>query len=310
MNGSDLSNTDPQKTLLTCSRCKKGNQHKLFNVLGKGTQNKCLECVIGISKELSTESNRDSWIECRICGYRAKEIATHVKNIHGVNPKDYGVTKCKNSIDRVKGENNPGYNHGGRMSAWSRKSTFYSPESHQKAIANSQEGINKNSPVRRAFYETDDDFKRAQTRDLDFFITKYGFEEGTARHAAKTLKWIKSYKKQNFSKISQELFVEIEALYTGNTYFATKIRPEMDGYQNKEFRTELGLLLDYVDANTKRVIEFDGDYWHGKKGNVERERVRDEKLLAAGYKVLHIKESDFRKDKQNTIQRCVQFLTE
>lgn len=309
MNGSGLLNTEHQRTLLTCSKCKKGNQHKLFNVHGKGSSNKCLECVVGISKELNTELNRDSWIECKICGYRAKEISTHVKNIHGVNPKDYGITKCKTSIDRVKGANNPGYNHGGRMSAWSSKSTFYSPESHQKAIANSQEGINKNSPVRKSFYKSEEEFRQAQIRDLDFFISKYGVEEGTVRHAAKTLKWTKSYKKQNFSKISQELFVEVDSLYNGNTYFATKSRPEMLEYQNKEYRTEIGLLLDYVDVDTKKVIEFDGDYWHGKRGNVERERLRDEKLLQAGYEILHIKESDFRKDKQSTIQRCVQFLT-
>ena len=270
----------------------------------------CSRCVIAKSRTVFTEENTDEWIECRVCGLRGREIARHVKTAHEIDPKDYGVTKSKSSIDRVKGENNPGYQHGGKLSPWSKKSSFYSEESHKKAIEKSQEGINKNSPVRKSFYATEDEFRKAQTRDLDYFIAKYGVEKGTEKHKQKTLKWLSSYKKQNFSNISQELFRALEEKYQGNTFFATKDRPEMDSYTNKEFRTEIGILPDYIDIDKKRIIEFDGDYWHGRKGNVERDAKRDSKLMSAGYSVLHIKESDFKADKEGTIDRCIKFLTQ
>ena len=119
-----------------------------------------------------------------------------------------------------------------------------------------------------------------------------------------------SYKKQNFSKISQELFMAIEEKYHGNTFFATKNRPEMSEYLNNEYRLDIGVLPDYIDINTNKIIEFDGDYWHGKVGNVERDRKRDEKLKSAGYKVIHIKESEYKCDKQGTIDKCIKFLTQ
>jgi hypothetical protein len=210
----------------------------------------------------------------------------------------------------VKGELNPGFNHGGKFSPWSKKSTFYLEESHQKAKDNSKDAIEKNSPVRRGYYSTEEEFRNAQKRDIGYFTAKYGEVEGAARHAAKTAKWIKSYKKQNFSNISQELFREVDLLHIGDTYFATKNRPEMSEYHNKEYRLAIGVLPDYIDINTNKIIEFDGDYWHGKVGNVERERKRDEKLKSAGYKVLHIKESEYKSDKQGTIDKCIKFLTQ
>jgi len=311
MSGKNSNNTEAPMTSLRCIKCKSIGHNRLFNYLGKpgeGTYNKCLNCVVSLSKEVNTDSNKDDWIECRICNYRAKEIAVHVKNFHGILPKDYGITKCENSKKRMRGENNPGYQHGGKLSPWSKKSKFYNEESHKSAINNSQEGIEKNSPVRRGFYKTDDEFNAAQKRDVAFFIDKYGVEEGSKRHQEKTNKWIRSYKKQNYSKISQELFVEIEKCYSGDTYFATKQREDMSKYINKEFRTEIGILPDYIDVNTKRIIEFDGDYWHGKVGNKQREAIRDAKLVDAGYTILHIKESDFKNDKDKVIKECIDFL--
>jgi very-short-patch-repair endonuclease len=56
------------------------------------------------------------------------------------------------------------------------------------------------------------------------------------------------------------------------------------------------------------VIEFDGDYWHGKMGNIERENNRDNKLLNEGYKVLHIKEIDWKENPKGIINMCKEFI--
>lgn len=273
----------------------------------------CLSCYVKNSHKKCTNDNTNDWIECRVCGYRAKEIAVHVKNVHDIEPKEYGITKCESSRNRLKGENNPGYQHGGKLSAWSEKSDFYSKESHQNAIKKSHKS-GKNTFMRN-FYASDDEYSKAQARTLDWFIDKYGEEDGKVRHAVKTEKWIKSYKKQNYSKISQELFVKIhENLPFGNFYYATNDREEMKEYTNKEYRimttNRRGVLPDFYDDDTKRIIEFDGDYWHSDAvANPTREKERDSSLIESGYKILRIKEKDYYADKQGTVQKCINFLT-
>lgn len=73
-------------------------------------------------------SDPSEFIECNICGYCGREIAIHVKT-HGIDPRNYGVTKCqeiRNKIrERVKGDKNPGYKHGGKLSPYSKKFIRY-----------------------------------------------------------------------------------------------------------------------------------------------------------------------------------------
>jgi ribonucleoside-diphosphate reductase alpha chain len=43
--------------------------------------------------------------------------------------------------------------------------------------------------------------------------------------------------------------------------------------------------LDFIDLSSNRIIEFDGDYWHCEaRGNVSRDRIRDEILTKNGVK--------------------------
>ena len=44
---------------------------------------------IRISREIYTEKNIDEWVECLICGYRAKRIGRHVNNLHDISTEDY-----------------------------------------------------------------------------------------------------------------------------------------------------------------------------------------------------------------------------
>ncbi len=285
-----------------------------------------------MSHIVCTETNQDEWIECNICGYRAKEIAAHVNNIHGVNPKDYGITKCKNSINRVKGENNPGYRHGGKLSPWSKKSKFYSEESHNKAIERSQEGINKNSPVRKAFYKNADDFIKAQTRNLDWFITKYGEEEGKNRHQAKTTKWLNTLKNK-----SDEEKQRINRLKVGRAGAISKAEQEIKKALNDRgivVNTQLqlkkndakGWYMYDLSVGTK-IVEYNGDYWHCNPSKYdslyvnqrtmktaqqtwEDDKAKNDFAIALGYEVLVIWESDYLKDKEKTIQECIKFLTQ
>ena len=67
--------------------------------------------------------------------------------------------------------------------------------------------------------------ERQTTFSLEKCIEKYGEEEGLNRWKNRQEKWMKNYKKNNFSKISQELFWSIYNLindeYKKEIYFAT-----------------------------------------------------------------------------------------
>ena len=215
--------------------------------------------------------------------------------------------------DRVSDDKNPAHNHGGRFSPWSKNFIYGYDEQRHSEFKSSQSELMKNcknNVFRRSFYNSEEEYSKAQTRDLNWFISKYGEEEGKIRHAAKIEKWMKNNKKLNFSKISQELFTAIDEIYEGNIFYATKDRPEMANRVNKEYKlNEIRVSLDFVDIDKKKVIEFDGDYWHGSRGNVEREKIRDQKIMSLGFEILHIKEKDFKENRKETIEKCILFLT-
>ena len=65
-----------------------------------------------------------------------------------------------------------------------------------------------------------------------------------------------------------------------------------------------------VEDNNK-VIEFDGDYWHGeKRGNQKRDAEREANLRRLGYTdILRIRERDYNADPDAVVRRCVEFIT-
>lgn len=83
--------------------------------------------------------------------------------------------------------------------------------------------------------------------------------------------------------------------------------------------------VDYVDKSQKKIIEFDGDYWHAnpemfqpddrvRNKNAseiwEYDKKKTQDLEAAGYKVLRIPENQFREYPEETISQCKRFLNE
>lgn len=276
---------------------------------------KCKYELKQLNRKIDGEEGID-FITCPMCGKQMKELASHYKRYHKeeIPPE---ITKCQKIRDNLRGMNNPSYQHGGRFSPFSKKFIhFVSEEKRKDSLKKQGETRKKNgtNPFTREHYSSDVEFSKAQTRDLDYFVKIYGEEEGKKRHSAKTEKWLNSYKKQNYSKISQELFINLMNEYSGDVFFATYEREEMKAYKNKEFRIMIegrGMLLDFVDIKTKRVIEFDGDYWHSDaKVNPIREKERETLLKSEGYLLLRIREQDYKKDKQGTIDKCIQFLTE
>ena len=115
-------------------------------------------------------------------------------------------------------------------------------------------------------------------------------------------------------KISQQLFNEIMLVIGNeysNVYYATN-NPNLDfnEYMVHDNNTQCNFFLDFYVKDNNKVIEFDGDYWHGeKRGNQKRDREREEKLKALGYvNILHIKERDYKANPQKVVDECVEFI--
>lgn len=155
-----------------------------------------------------------------------------------------------------------------------------------------------------------------RTFSLDICIEKFGEEEGRKRWVKRQEKWYENFN-TNFSLISQELFWElIKGREDLEFIFFAQLSPEKtldDSGINHEYKLVLDSLIlpDFLDLKFKKIIEFDGTYWHGKvgRGNKNRDTKRDKILNNFGFQVLHIREQDFTKNREETVIKCLNFLS-
>lgn len=274
------------------------------------------------------------YVTCKECGLRGTKLQLHIQMVHKMSIPEYkqkhngAAIVCGNLLkkqsDSMKGENNPGFNHGGKFSAFSDK--FIGETTKEEAIAKMKKTKNDNpqNENTKLEYYTSKGYseqeainilsKRQSTFSLSKCIEQLGEVEGKKRWLERQEKWLSNYKKSNFSKISQELFWGIASNLDdlNNIYFAELSedkQPDKSG-KNNEYRLKLEnvLLPDFIDTKKNKIIEFDGDYWHGKIGNKTREQKRDNILINNGYEILHILETDYNKDKNGTIEKCLNFL--
>lgn len=90
---------------------------------------------------------------------------------------------------------------------------------------------------------------------------------------------------------------------------------------NKHYR------YDYVDFTRKKIIEFNGDFWHcnPEKYNEDfnhkilkssakkiwmNDKIKIDWISSKGYKVMVIWESEYRKDPKQTLEKCIEFINE
>ena len=167
--------------------------------------------------------------------------------------------------------------------------------------------------------------KLQATFTLEKCIEKFGEEDGRKRWQERQEKWMKSNKKTNYSKVSQNLFwsiIERQPSLLKVSKFATNNNGQKD---ESGFNYEATLKLDKVTIKpdffipqAKKIIEFDGHYWHsddarknhGKDriSNPERERKKEEEIVKSGYSMLRVGEMEFRHSPETIIEKCIQFL--
>ena len=261
-----------------------------------------------------------------------KDLTSHIFHKHQIKASKYkemfpdAQIRCKLILDqqskRMSGQNNPWFNHGGTMSPYSKNSKNFDPEIFNRVSASKKKNRKDNTTLE---YWTDKAngnrelgekllTNRQTTFSKEKCILKYGEEIGIEKWNKRQTKWLKSFSKNNYSKISQELFNSIKKIYDcKNVYYATHERPDMLKYKNKEYRLNLNsrsILPDFIDLEKKKIIEFDGNYWHNQKvpQNPQREKNRDKAIIEMGYEVIHISESDYKKNPEREIQKCINFL--
>ena len=334
-----------KKTILTCLDCGEvinGGAHLSRHVKEKHLYSSYEEYKIKhnliISKnELITEGA----IKCKLCEMLAHDLTSHITRIHKIEIFDYknkygeirSEKYLKDQSKRIEGNKNPAYNHCGKFSPLS-DNFIYSDKANKteviKKISNSNKNNGNNDTtiiywINKGYTEEESlelIKERQRTFTLDKCIQKYGEKRGKERWLERQEKWhnsCKKTKKNGFSKISQELFWEIyERLHEKQfIYFAELSEDKIPDYSgiNNEYRLKLTsriLLPDFINIKLKKIIEFDGTYWHGKhiikNTNRLRDEDRDKILKFEGYDIFHVKEYEYKKDKNLILNKCLEFL--
>lgn len=257
--------------------------------------------------------------------------------------------KCQKTIDDVTGENNPAYQHGGLYSPWSKDFIKgYDEDKHNQFKRDQAIKINNNphlymSKVEYWIKKADGDiaegerlYKQFQTKDLSFFLNTFGEEEGIKRYNRRRDNWVDSIN----SKPLEEL-LDINARKTIKSRKSTSIA-ELEIFNSiklvlPETENQYALCRNPSDKYKKfylydiryknKIIEYNGDFWHANPEFFDESFVNpynklsqsdihakdNDKLLVAqnnGFTVLYIKEHEYLKNKQGTIEQCIAFLME
>jgi len=288
-------------------------------------------------------------ISCALCGLKANCLASHLVRMHKITCEEYtqkynlptrSEKYLKGCAARIKGDKNPGYQHGGKFSSLS-DNFIHADKINKKEVVekirNSMKTSGKCSTTLK--YWLDLGFSEEQAKEKlserqttfskEICIEKYGEVEGLEKWKARQEKWQKTLNSKSpdeierinraklggtkgYSKVSQKLFKSlVEHLNGKKVYFATNNNNLLR--ENQEFfyisPDNHKFFLDFYCPESKKVIEFDGDYWHGeKRGNQERDRERDRILQENGFKIFRVAERDYKKDPNKVINDCLEFL--
>jgi hypothetical protein len=192
-------------------------------------------------------------------------------------------------------------------------------------------------------YSEEESLKKVSERQTTFSkeicIEKYGELEGYKIWKERQNKWIntldsksdeekmeinrkKLFNNSGYSKISQKLFWSIYNIFINNDIKFEELNGEViryDKINNKHYR------YDYVDFTNKKVIEFNGDFWHcnpnfymethvHKIMNIttkelwKKDKIKNNWIKNRNYQVLVVWESEYKKYPQQTLEKCIEFI--
>ena len=361
MHGNTLENSVKNKALNkehVCIDCGTDISHlhpntKRCNICAAKKSKKFEDMVKYIPEFLDDKEEGVHYVKCAICGYITRSLQPHLKYTHGLKPKEYEKQynakfmceeEAKIRSDKFKGKNNPGYNHGGKLSPWSYKNTSKTKEEidacKEKTINAVKESTNLNTKLEYWIEQTDGDIEHAKellhqrqhTFSLEKCIEKYGEEEGYKIWKERQEKWQNTLKSKpdeerieiNRKKLNIHSISRAEReLYNELLKFNDNIISQLHLKNNNNF-------FIYDIAFNNKIIEYNGDYWHASKGRFNANDIvrhnkqtgvpifakeiwehDNEKLNFAkslGYDVLVIWESEYKSNKKEALEKCKMFL--
>lgn len=255
------------------------------------------------------------------------------------NDKVLAEKMMKAKSDRVAGENNPGFNHGGKLSPFSKKSKSYDPTLSQRINNKLNKSGNRTNRIEyylaKGMTETEATEalrERQAVGRIDKFIDRYGQEEGTKRWNERQEKWLKTLN----SKPDEEK-ARINSLKCSSGYTVSKAEKEIFNALAKVIPDiSRALSLSYNENKNyyvydiscgNKIIEYNGDMWHANptyfnedwvnpiskltaKEIWDKEINKEQVAIDHGYALLRIWESDYKKNKEKVIKECISFLTQ
>jgi len=291
------------------------------------------------------------YVECAICGLYGKKLQFHIQMVHKLSVPEYKKTYnrpivCDSMLSKqsesMKGKNNPGYNHGGKYSAFSDK--FIGNTTKEEAI-DKMKKTKRNNPQNentKLEYYTSKGYsieeaekllsERQSTFSLNKCIKKYGEEKGRQQWLERQEKWqstLESKTEEEKIEINRKKYPKMGRISNAENEiyeYILKIEENVD----KQFaiKSEENNWFYYDIRVGNKIIEYNGDYWHAnpkiydsshvfkrnnKKINAKNIWEKDnKKILTAnknGYEVYVIWENEYKKDKIGTIEKCINFLT-
>jgi hypothetical protein len=239
----------------------------------------CISCSIEESHKKYNEENSYCWIECKICGYRAKDLSSHLRHFHNIHPKDYKRITKTNTIksqflcDKVKGENNPGYQHDGKFSPFSKKfvkaDSIDIEELYERVAKSRKENCNETTTIEHWLKQTNGDVEQAKlllrdrqsTFTLEKCISKYGKEEGFNRWNQRQLDW-----QTTLNSKTEEEIQNINKKKSTKINFKSLWNQELDS-EGKFYVIKLDDETNKIGITSKEIYErydvsiFDREYY-------------------------------------------------
>lgn len=336
---------EKQKQERTCEQC--GN---LFIGLPRAT---CCSETCRANRRLKHKNAGvagHDYIECPICKSHVKQITKKHAQTHGYTDAVHmqqalGLSSitCEAVKELYKGENNPGFDHGGRLSKLSKNFIHgYDAEWHAEFLKNNA-AVRQEHPekfINNVSYWINaangdvalgtEQYRKFQTRDLEFFVNRYGAEEGAKRHREKTQKWLKTLSEKPQEEIDR--INSLKAASIGNRSTAEKeieavlIANGFDVEIQKLIKRDDGGWFSYDICVNNKILEYNGDYWHCNPAKYDgsffntrvnksakdiwaKDAAKTTLAEASGFKIMTVWESDYLANKDAVINRCIEFLT-
>lgn len=294
------------------------------------------------------------YVKCPICGLKSVQLnGPHFVYIHKMSFNEFKrlfpnqkITADNYINNTLKGDNNP--NSKVNASEEKRKANspfakeFYesrgiSLEKRDKFIKDVNKKTLKNTRIdyylsKGYSYEEAEKLRseRQRTFTLEKCIDKYGKEEGTRIWQDRQDKWKAKVYNENtcishsYSEIAMDLITNIlndldNNIINENFMYGKNEKFLWDKKRCKCYK------YDLTNIKTKRIIEFNGDFWHMNpikyasddinsiygikaKDKWNLDRLKIETAKSYGYEVLVIWENDYRENHDEIIKICKEFI--